>query len=62
MQLGMAQAHRSVLEASRLLRMTKEEEMMARMSTTNLLKGTIDNAVHRNDPEMTTMSKDKIKV
>ncbi len=45
-----------------LLRMTKEEQMMATMSITDLLKGTIDDAVHRNDPEMTTTSKDKIKV
>ncbi len=62
LQLGMAQALKSVLEASRLQCMTKEEQMMATTSTTNLLKGTIDNAVHRNDPEMTTMSKDEIKV
>jgi hypothetical protein len=62
LQLGTVQAHRSVLEASRLLCMTKEEQMMATMATTNLLKSTIDIAVHKNDLEMTATSKDKIKV
>jgi hypothetical protein len=28
----------------------------------NLLKDTIDDTIHRNDPEMTTISEDEIKV
>jgi hypothetical protein len=42
LQLGLARAHRIVLEASQLLCMTKEEQMMAMTSTTDSLKGTID--------------------
>ena len=34
LQLGPAQAHRSVLEANRLARMTKEERLLATMATT----------------------------
>jgi hypothetical protein len=62
LQLGTAQAHRSVLEASRLLCMTKDEQMMATTLSANLLKDTIDDTIHRNDPETTIMFKDKIKV
>jgi hypothetical protein len=34
LQLGPAQAHRSVLEANRLARMTKEEQLLATTATT----------------------------
>ncbi len=36
--------------------------MMVTTPTTNLLKGRIDDAIHRNDPEMTTASENEIKV
>jgi hypothetical protein len=62
LQIGTLQAHRSVLEATRLLRMSKEEQMMATTLSANLLKDTIDDTIHLNNPEMTRASEDKIKV
>ncbi len=62
LQLGKMRAHRSVLDATRLLRMSKEEQMMARTLSTDLLKDTIDDTIHQNNLEMTTTSEDKIKV
>ena len=58
----MMQAHRSILEASRLLRMKKEELMMATTLSPNLVNDTTNDTIRRNDPEMTTSSEDKIKV
>jgi hypothetical protein len=62
LQLGTMTAHRSVLEVSRLLCMTKKEQTMAMTLSTNLVKDTINNTTHRNNPKMTTTSEDKIKV
>jgi hypothetical protein len=62
LQLGTVQAHRSVLEASHLLRTTKDEQMMATTSSTDLLKDMIDDTIHQNSLEMTTTSEDKITV
>jgi hypothetical protein len=43
----MAQAHRSVLEANKLARMTKEEQLLA---TTTMTSGPfVDDATHRVD-------------
>ncbi len=42
--------------------MSKEEQMMVTTSSANLLKDTIDDTIHWNDPKMTMMSEDKIKV
>ncbi len=44
LQLGVVRAHRSVLEANRLARMTKEERLLA--ATTTALKPFIDNVMH----------------
>jgi hypothetical protein len=47
LQLGMARAHRSVLEANKLARMTKEEQLLA---TTTMTSGPfVDDATHRVD-------------
>ncbi len=62
LQLGTTQAHRSVLEATCLLRMSKEEQMTAMTSSTDFLKNTIDDTIHRNNLEMTMTSEDEIKV
>jgi hypothetical protein len=62
LQLGTTQAHRSVLEATRLPCMSKEEQMMATTLSTDLLKDTIDDTIHRNDLKMITTSEDEIKV
>ncbi len=62
LQLGMTQAHRSVLVATHLLHMSKERQMMATTSFADLLKDKIDDTIHQNDPDMTTTSGDKIKV
>ncbi len=61
LQLGMARAHRSVLGASLLLRMSKEEQMLA-MTSSNLLDNMINDVIHKVDPEMMMKSEDKIKV
>ena len=52
--------HRSVLEANRLVRMTKEERMLA----TTCLKSTeptINDTVHRIDAALSTTSEDELK-
>ena len=47
LQLGMARAHRSVLEANKLARMTKEERLLA---TTTMTSGPfVDDVTHRVD-------------
>jgi hypothetical protein len=52
LQLGTAQAHRSVLEANRLVWMTKEEQLMA--TTTTAPKPFIDDMTHQVDQAMCT--------
>jgi hypothetical protein len=57
LQLGMAQAHRSFLEANKLARMTKEERLLA---TTTMTSGPfMDDATHRVDPVMCTRRQKK---
>ena len=47
LQLGMARAHRSVLEANKLARMTKEEQLLATTTTTS--GPFVDDVTHRVD-------------
>jgi hypothetical protein len=61
LQLRMARAHRSVLEASQLLRMSKEKHMLTTTSS-DIPNKMIEDAVHKADPEMMTESEDKMKV
>ena len=52
LQLGTVRAHRSVLEASRLARMTKEEQLLATTATTS--KPFVDDVTHQVDKVMCT--------
>ncbi len=61
LQLGTTRAHRSVIKASCLIKMTKAERLLA-MTTSDATCGMIDNAVHKLYPELTTRSEDEIKV
>jgi hypothetical protein len=61
LQLGTTRVHRSVIEASRLVKMTKAEWLLA-TTTTDATWDMIDNIVHVFDPKLTTQSEDKIKV
>jgi hypothetical protein len=62
LQLGEARAHRNVLEANRLAKMSKEEQLLA-TTTGNMLECDMINKVyHEIDPEMIKKSKDEIKV
>jgi hypothetical protein len=58
LQLGEVRAHRSVLEASRLACMTKEERLLA--TTTSPMEPTIDDATHKVDPELCTTSQEEM--
>jgi hypothetical protein len=62
LQLGEVQAHRSVLEADRLARVLKEEQVLV-TTTGNVLEYNMINDVdHEIDHEMVTNSKDEVKV
>jgi hypothetical protein len=61
LQLGTVRAHRSVLEANRLARMTKEERLMATTMTT-MSESFVDDTTHRVDREMCTRSEDELGV
>jgi hypothetical protein len=62
LQLGDARAHRSVLEANRLAKMSKEEQLLA-TTTGNMLECNMINKVdHEIDPKKVTKSKDEVKV
>jgi hypothetical protein len=60
LQLGTVRAHRSVLEANRLTRMTKEERLLA--TTTTTLEPFVDDATHRVDQAMYTTSEEELGV
>jgi len=60
LQLGEVRAHRSVLEARRLTRMTKEERLLA--TTTSPMEATIDDAMHKIDPKLFTTSQEEMMV
>ncbi len=60
LQLGDVQAHRSVLEASRLTQMTKEERLLA--TTTSPMEATIDDATHEIDSKLCTTSQEEMMV
>ncbi len=62
LQLGEAQAHRSVLEASRLAKMSKEEWLLATTASSILKCDMIDDVKHKIDPVLVTESEDEIKV
>jgi hypothetical protein len=62
LQLGEARAYTSVLEANRLARMLKEEQLLA-TTTDNVLEcNRIDEVDHEIDPKMGTNSEDEVKV
>jgi len=60
LQLGAVRAHRSVLEATRLARMTQEERLLA--MTTTALKPFIDNVTHGVDQAMCMISEEELGV
>ena len=61
LQLGEVRAqHRSVLEASSLTRMTKEERLLA--TTTLPMEATTDDATHKIDPKLCTTSQEEMMV
>ncbi len=60
LQLGEVQAHRSVVEANRLARMTKEEQLMATMTHNMLVSDMIDDKTHTSDLELITDFKEEI--
>jgi hypothetical protein len=60
LQLGTVRAHRSVLEANRLTRMTKEERLMA--TTAAPPKPFVDDVTHRVDKIMCTTSEEELGV
>ena len=60
LQLGTARAHRSVLEANRLARMTKEERLLAMTTTTS--EPFVDDVKHRVDQAMCTTSEAELGV
>ncbi len=57
----MTQAHRSVIEATHLIKMTKAERLLA-TTTSGTTCDMMDDAVHKFDPQLTTRSEEKIKV
>jgi len=60
LQLGTARAHRSVLEANRLARMTKEERLLA--TRTIASKPFLDDVTHRVDQAMCTTLEEELGV
>ncbi len=60
LQLGMVRAHRSVLEANRLARMTKEEQLLVTTTTTS--KPFVDDVTHRVDQAMCMTSEEELGV
>jgi hypothetical protein len=56
----MARVHRSVLEANRLARMTKEEQLLATTATT--LESFVDDLTHQVDQVMCTTSEEELGV
>ena len=61
LQLGEVRAHRSVLEANHMARMTEKERMLA-TTFSNHTVPVVDDTVHRIDSALTTMSEDELKV
>ena len=62
LQLGEVQAHRSVVKANRLARMTKEERLMATTTHNILASDMIDDITCTTDPKLITDSEEEIKV
>ncbi len=62
LQFGEVRAHRSVVEANRLARMTNEEQLMATTTYNALVSDMIDNTTHISDTKLITDSKEEIKV
>jgi hypothetical protein len=61
LQLGTVGAHRSVLEASQLAQMTKEEQLLA-MTASMSLKEMVDDVMHDIDRDLCMTSEDKMRV
>jgi hypothetical protein len=57
LQLGEVQAHRSVVKANKLARMTKEEQLMATTMYNTLALDMIDDTTHISNPKLITDSK-----
>jgi hypothetical protein len=62
LQLGEARAHRGVIKASKLVRMTKEECLMATTASNALGTDMVDNATHVNDPELVSSLEEEMMV
>jgi hypothetical protein len=61
LQLGMTQAHRSVIKASHLMKIKKTEQLLV-TTASEVTCNMIDNAMHKLDPKLTTRSEDKVMV
>jgi hypothetical protein len=61
LQLGTTQAHGSITEASRRVRVPKGERILGTTSSSSV-KPSIDDTIHRADDVMTTTSEDELKV
>jgi hypothetical protein len=62
LQLGETRARRSVIKASKLVRMTKEECLMATTASNALGTDMVDDATHVNNPELVSSSEEEIMV
>jgi hypothetical protein len=60
LQLGEVRAHMSVLEASHLTQMNKEERLLATMTLP--MEAMIDDATHKIDPKLCTTSQEEMMV
>jgi hypothetical protein len=62
LQLGETRAHRSVIKASKLVRMMKEEHIMATTASNALGTDMVDDMTHVNDPELVSSSEEEMMV
>ncbi len=62
LQLGTVRAHRSVLKASQLARMAKEEQLLATTASTSLEELVNDDVMHNIDRDLCMTSEDEMRV
>ncbi len=62
LQLGETRAHRSVIKASKLVRMTKEEHLMATTASNALGTDMVDDTTHVNNSELVSSSEEEMMV
>ncbi len=62
LQLGKTRAHMSVIEASKLVRMTKEEHLMTITASNALGMDMVDNTTHVNNPELVSSLEEEMMV